>query len=110
MLNVLLVSALTALVFVVNVEPAYAQENILEGVARDLVLDEKYIIFPVADDFMGKRPHFVPSGLSLSSWTASLPFVLIVRFQAKMRSILRNCVPNCTSLQGGVGIIKAGLE
>ena len=28
----------------------FAQENIFEGVARELVLDEKYIIFPVADE------------------------------------------------------------
>ena len=28
----------------------FAQENPLEGVARELVLDEKYIIFPVADE------------------------------------------------------------
>ena len=28
----------------------FAQENVFEGVARELVLDEKYIIFPVADE------------------------------------------------------------
>jgi hypothetical protein len=28
----------------------FAEEDFLEGVARDLVLDEKYIIFPVADE------------------------------------------------------------
>ena len=28
----------------------FAQENVLEGIARDLVLDEKYIIFPVPDE------------------------------------------------------------
>jgi sucrose-6-phosphate hydrolase SacC (GH32 family) len=29
---------------------AFAEENVYEGVARELVLDEKYIIFPVADE------------------------------------------------------------
>ena len=29
--------------------PVFAQEDVLEGVARELVLDEKYIIFPVPD-------------------------------------------------------------
>jgi sucrose-6-phosphate hydrolase SacC (GH32 family) len=28
----------------------FAQENVLEGIARELVLNEKYIIFPVADE------------------------------------------------------------
>ncbi|MHC5138438.1 MAG: glycoside hydrolase family 32 protein, partial [Planctomycetota bacterium] len=29
---------------------AFAEENVFEGVSRELVLDEKYIIFPVADE------------------------------------------------------------
>ncbi|MHC4950720.1 MAG: hypothetical protein ACYTEU_07010, partial [Planctomycetota bacterium] len=28
----------------------FAEENVYEGVSRELVLDEKYIIFPVADE------------------------------------------------------------
>ena len=44
-----LVTAILAAMFFSTAE-VFAQEDFLEGVARELVLDEKYIIFPVASE------------------------------------------------------------